>query len=148
MMPIQLLLPFSPSEKWIRHIDHDALVTIFVRVHSITWLVLSSDVLRNQHRHSSYRHSFGVKKMVGTALVVNSHVRTLRISLWLHPVHSQLVQFIRHLLKSVSNVWVKFDSSKFLFDFKIIDVFGQGVKRHRGHFVSINVVLFRGVLKS
>ena len=130
MMSIQLLLPFSSSEKGICHIDHDTLVTIFVGVHSVTWLVFSSDILRNQHRHSTYRHSFGVKKVIGTTLVVNSHIRTLRISLWFHPVHSQLVQFIWHFLKSVSNIGVKLNTSKFLFDFKVIDVFGKGVKRH------------------
>ena len=119
MVPVQLLLSLAASEQWIRHIDYDALVTVVIVIVSIAWLMLTSDILRNQHRHSTNWHSLSVEQMVGAPLIVYSNIRTLWIALRINSIHCKIVQFVWHLLKIVPDIGVKGNSSGFLFDFEI-----------------------------
>ena len=61
VMPIQLLLLLAPSEQRVRHVHHNAFVSIMVLRGDVSWLVFASNVLGDEDSHPAHRHSARVE---------------------------------------------------------------------------------------
>lgn len=137
-MSVNLLLPLSTRQKRVAHIYHYALVSKLIVTHLVTWLVLSSDQQADHDSHATQGNPLGVEEVVGSSVLVDRHIATLRITDWNVSVHISILQVVGHHWKSMPNVGVERDLGNLFVVYRRL----HSLVIHSFHSVWLDLVFF------